>query len=66
MCGIATKPLGAFYDKGSTYSLFFFLKGGAHNHKNASLVSKNDVVVYLGHVIIHRDAVRFLLKPVFG
>ena len=34
--------------------------------RNINLVSKNDVFVYLGHGITHRDAIGFLLKSVFG
>ena len=44
----------------STYPLKMFSEWRGsltQNCRNANLVPKNDVIVYLGHGIIHRDAV---------
>ena len=52
-------PFDAIYDRGITFPLKCFLDDGApdpNNRRNANLVSKNDVMVYLGHGILHLDA----------
>ena len=52
----------AFYDRGSTFRLFVFSEcwgSLTRNRRNVNLVSTNGVFVYLGHGIVHRDAIRF-------
>ena len=44
----------AFYDRGSTFLLKYFLSDEGslpQNRRNANLVSKNDVFAYSGHGI---------------
>ena len=44
------------YDRGGTFPLNCFLDDGVpvtKNRRNPNLASKNDVIVYLGHGIIH-------------
>ena len=53
-------PIYPPYDRGSTFPEIFFLNEGgglAQNRRNANLVSKNDVSVYLDDGIFHRDAI---------
>ena len=52
--------LDAFYDRGSTFSLYIFSEWRGfsnQNRRNINPVSKNDATVYLGHGINHRDAI---------
>ena len=52
----------AFYDRGSTFPMIVFLNDAApwtQNRRNANLVSKKNVLVYLGHEIIHRAMMQF-------
>ena len=52
--------IDAFYDRGSTFPLNCVLSDGSsltQNRRNANLVSKNDVLVYLGHGIVQTDAI---------
>ena len=37
-----------------------------NRRNNVNLVSKKNVSICLGHGVIHRDAIGFLLKLVFG
>ena len=56
-------PCDPFYDRGRTIPLKCFL---SENHGKANLVSKNAIFVYSGHGITHQEAIRTLLKSVFG
>ena len=50
----------AFYDRGRTISLNNFRNDGppsTQNRPNFNLVSGNEVIVSLGHGIIHRDPI---------
>ena len=58
MLGKNNRILEAFYDRGSTFPLFFFMNDRGsltQTRRNANLVSKNDVLVYLGNGSIFRD-----------
>ena len=59
-----------FYDTRIEVAHFRFFVSGwrvslTQTRRDAILVSKIDVFVYLGHGIVHRDAIWFLLRSVF-